>query len=86
MFGTEEQQRKILEDVEIYNENIESFGRSLGEGMEKLDEHADDMLEKIGQIKKQVNKLMRTIKAFLIIVFFIVILLSIIRIFGTLNW
>lgn len=61
MFGTREQQYKILEAVETYNENIELLGKSLGEGMKKLDEQADDMLEKTGQIKKQVNKLMKLV-------------------------
>ena len=57
MFGTEEQQRKMLESIETLNENIESFGQSFGEGMEKLDEHADDMLKKINEIEKEVHKL-----------------------------
>lgn len=61
MFGTEEQQKKMLDAMGTYNEKIESFGKSFGEGMKKLDEQADDLLEKMVQIKKKSNKLMKLI-------------------------
>lgn len=57
MFGTEEQQKKMLEAIGRRNESIESFGQSFGEGMKKLDGHADDMLKKIEEIEKEFHKL-----------------------------
>lgn len=61
MFGTEEQQKKMLEAIGTYNESIESLGKSFGDGMKKLDEQADDMLEKMSAIKKESNKLMKLV-------------------------
>lgn len=57
MFGTEEQQKEMLEAIARRNESIESFGQSLGEGMKKLDEQADDLLNHMEKIKKQFHKL-----------------------------
>lgn len=62
MFDAEEQQKKMLEAIGKRNESIELLGKSFGEGMKKLDEQADDLLEKIGIIKKMSNKLVRLIK------------------------
>jgi len=58
MFGTEEQQQKMLEAIDRRNEIIESFGQSFGEGMKKLDDQADDLLKNLKEIKKESHKLM----------------------------
>ncbi|GAH96802.1 unnamed protein product [marine sediment metagenome] len=61
MFGTEEQQKRMLEAVDRRNESIKSFrrgmqkfderielfGRSFDEGLQKLGEHADGLLKLI---------------------------------------
>ena len=57
MFGTEEQQKKMLEAIERRNESIESLGRSFGEGMKKLDEQADDLLKNMKKLERTAHKL-----------------------------
>jgi len=54
---TEEQQIQLLEAIGKRNDAIESFGKSFGKGMKKLDGHADDMLGQMNGIKKQTRKL-----------------------------
>ncbi|GAH72052.1 unnamed protein product, partial [marine sediment metagenome] len=57
-FGTEEQQKRMLEAVDRRNESLDTFGKSLGEfgrafnkGMDKLDKHADDLLKLITMLE-----------------------------------
>lgn len=57
MFGTKEQQKEMLEAIERRNESIESFGQSLGEGMKKLDEQADDLLKTTKKLERTTHKL-----------------------------
>lgn len=56
---TTEQQKKMLEAIGKRNESIELLGKSFGEGMKKLDEQADDLLEKMGAIKEDAKKLVK---------------------------
>jgi len=57
MFGTEEQQKKMLEAIAQRNESIESFGKSFGEGMKKLDNQADDLLKNMKKLERTSHKL-----------------------------
>ena len=57
MFGTEEQQKKMLEAIQRRNESIELLSQSFGKGMKKLDDHADDLLKNLKEIKKEYHKL-----------------------------
>jgi len=52
MFGTKEQQKKMLELIIQRNESIKSLRQSVCEGMKKLDEQSDDLLKKLIKLKK----------------------------------
>jgi len=60
-----EYKKKMLESVLELNSNIDSFGKSFGEGMKKLDEQADDMLRIATEIKRESSILAKSIQRFL---------------------
>ena len=60
MFGTEEQQKKLLELIGKRNDAIERFGKEFGKGMEGLDKQADELLEWSGKMKKMLGSFIKS--------------------------